>query len=332
MKKILFAGDRLFMKFGELEYFRTRAREADAEVVSTLGMDDREFRKAAEDTSAIAVIARRISSDIIGAMKRCELIMTFSVGYDCVDLAAATKAGIPVSNSPTYCSDDVANHVMTLILAVSRKLHVIIPEVSRGNWDYKYTKPITNYRDKVLGIVGLGKIGRQLVPKAKGFGMRIAAYDPYIADDIFELLDVKRVYELKDLLELSDYITINAPLTPETRHMFGKKQFLRMKTGSIIINTARGSIIDQGALVEALTDGMIAGAGIDVLEKEPLAPDNPLLSVPSALVTPHIAWYSEESFEANKVLGMDELVTVLNGGRPRHIVNPEIFGTTYKRI
>ena len=332
MKKILFAGDRLFMKFGGMDYFKTRAKEADAEVVSTLGMNDRDFQKAAGDAAAIAVIARHISSDIIDAMKRCELIMTFSVGYDCVDLAAATKAGIPVSNSPTYCSDDVANHTMTLILAVSRKLHLIIPEVSRGNWDYKYTKPITNYRDKTLGIIGLGKTGRQIVPKANGFGMNIAAYDPYIADDIFELLEVKRAYELKDLLEISDYLTIHAPLNPETRHMFGKEQFSRMKPGSIIINTSRGSIIDQNALVEALKNETIAGAGIDVLEKEPLTPDNPLLSVPSALVTPHIAWYSEESFEANKVLGMDELVTVLNGGRPRYIVNPEIFGTTYKRM
>ena len=188
MKKILFAGDRLFMKFGKMDYFNTRAKEADAEIVSTLGMNDQDFQKAAENAAAIAVIARHISSDIIGAMKRCELIMTFSVGYDCVDLAAATKAGIPVSNSPTYCSDDVANHAMTLILAVSRKLHLIIPEVSRGNWDYKYTKPISNYRDKTLGIIGLGKMGSNLALNAVDKGIKVVGKDVKPKPELSDIL------------------------------------------------------------------------------------------------------------------------------------------------
>ena len=331
MKKILLAGDRLFMKFPALNYFESRAPEADAEIVSTKGMSDDEFIEAAKDASAICVIARPIPKKLIESAKKCEIIMTLSVGYDCVDIEAATAEGIPVSNSPTYCSDDVANHAMTLILAVSRKLHKIIPEINKSNWDYKYTKPIFNYRGKKLGVIGLGKIGRKIVPKAKGFGMDVIAFDPYIADDIFELLGVERKYELNDLLDAADYITVHAPLTPETRNMIGEKELSRMKGTAFIVNTARGPIINQNALVNALNSESIAGAGIDVLEKEPLTPDNPLLSAKNILLTPHIAWYSEESFEANKILGMDEMINVLNGGRPRHIVNPEIFGRTYRK-
>jgi len=331
MKKILLAGDRLFMKFPALDYFESRAPEADAQIISTKGMSDQELIEAAKDASAICVIARPITKAVIEAMEKCEIIMTLSVGYDCVDVETATARGIPVCNSPTYCSDDVANHAMTLILAVSRKLHQIIPEVNKSNWDYKYTKPIFNYRGKKLAVIGLGKIGRKIVPKAKGFGMDVIAFDPYIADDIFELLGVERKYELRDLLKEADYVTVHAPLTAETRNMIGAEELSQMKKTAVIVNTARGPIINQEALVEALNSETIAGAGIDVLEKEPLTPDNTLLGAKNILITPHIAWYSEESFEANKILGMDEMVNVLNGGRPRHIVNPEIFGTTYKK-
>jgi D-3-phosphoglycerate dehydrogenase len=326
MKKVAFAGERLFMKFGDLDYFRERLKEADAEAIPVPGWNDEELIEEAGDAEAIVVIARKISGEIIGNMKNLKFIMTLSVGYDCVDVAAATEAGIPVSNSPTYCSDDVANHTMALLLAVSRKIHLLIPEVNKANWDYTYSKPIFNYTGKKLAILGLGKIGRKLVPKAKGFGMEVIAYDPYIADDIFELAGAGRRYELNQLLQEADYLSLHTPLTPESRYIIGRKELNLMKPSSIIINTARGSLIQETALVQALAAGEIAGAGIDVLEEEPITPGNPLLAEPKALITPHIAWYSEESFEANKVLGMDELVGVLNGHRPRYIVNPEIFG------
>ena len=330
-RKVLFAGDRLFMKFPSLEYFERRLAEADAIVVSTKGMDDAAFVQEAKDAAAIVVIARKIGADLIAAMEKPKLIMTLSVGYDCVDVEAATMRGIPVSNSPTYCSDDVANHAMALILSLSRKIHETIPRTRKAEWDYKFAKPVFNYRDKTLGIIGLGKIGRRIVPKAKGFGMRVAAYDPYLADDIFEQYGVERKYELTELLSVSDYITIHAPLTRETFHMVDGKAFETMKKSAFIVNTARGSIIEQDSLVRVLKNGDIAGAGIDVLETEPPSPDHPLLALENALVTPHIAWYSEESFLANIELGMDELVRVLNGQRPRFIVNPQIFGMENRR-
>ncbi len=326
MKKIVFSGQRLFMKFSNLEYFEKRAAEADAKIVSIHSESDEEFIQSARDASAIVVIARKISHEIIRSLEQCELILTLSVGYDCVDLKTATERGIPVCNTPAYCTDEVANHAMTLLLALARKIHLIIPQSKNAVWDYKYTRQIYNFKDNNLGIIGLGKVGRSIVPKARGFGMTIMAYDPYLDDDIFNLLGVNRKYELDDLLREADYITIHAPLTPETYHLIDERSFGIMKKNAVLINTARGKIIDENALCKALIDRQIDSAGLDVLEQEPPSNDNPILNISNAIVTPHVAWYSEESFKNDMVQGMDEIVNVLNGHRPRYIVNPEIFG------
>jgi len=331
LKKVLFAGDRLFMKYGGLEYFSKRLVDINAKAVSTKGMSDEEFIQEAQDAAAVVVIARRISRELLAKAKKLEFVMTLSVGYDCVDLEAATERGIPVSNCPTYCTDDVANHAMTLLLATTRKLNLTIPAVKAGDFGYSYTKPILNYRGRTLGIIGLGKIGRTIVPKARGFGMNLAAFDPYVDDDIFELLGVERKYELDELITDADFFTIHCLLTRETKGLIGINELKKMKNHAVIINTARGPIIDEEALARALEDGEIAGAGIDVFASEPPAADHPLITSPKTIVTPHIAWYSEESFRANMVLGMDELTGVLSGHRPRYIVNPVIFGTTYKK-
>ncbi|MBN1837189.1 MAG: C-terminal binding protein [Spirochaetales bacterium] len=326
MNKVIFAGQRLFMKFPKLEYFESRMSEADAELVCVRDESPGALIEAARDAAAVAVIARPIDRRLIETMERCRLILTLSVGYDCVDVAAATERGIPVCNTPAYCTDEVAGHAMTLALAVARKLHLILPRTRQGVWDYKFTRPLFSFRDKLLGIIGLGRVGRAVVPKAKGFGMRVAAYDPYLDDDLFALLGVERCYELADLLTRADYLTVHAPLTGETFHMLDEGALALMKPHAVLVNTARGPIVDEQALCKALETGGIAGAGIDVLDKEPPASDSPLLGLENALVTPHVAWYSEESHEADMVQGMDELVGVLTGHRPRFIVNPEIFG------
>lgn len=326
MKKVIFTGFRIFVKFKDFTYFENRAAEAGLEIVYVRSENDEDLIKEARNASAIVLIARNITSQIIDSMEKCELILTLSVGYDCVDVTAATAKKIPVCNTPAYCTDEVANHAITLVLSVARKIHLIIPNTRNAIWDYAYTKPVYNFKDKTFGIIGLGRIGRAIVQKAKGFQMKIAAYDPYVDDDIFRLKDVERKYELEDLLRESDYITIHAPLTPETYHMIDEKAFDIMKDSAVIVNTARGAIIDQEALCRALEGGKIAGAGIDVLEKEPPSKDTPLIKLNNAVVTPHIAWYSVESFKRDMVHGMEELINVLNGHRPRHIVNPEIFG------
>ena len=326
MEKVVFTGSRLFMKFPDLKYFADRLKDMNCKLVEVQDESNDVLKKELKDAVAVVLIARKLDAEIIGAMERCKVILTLSVGYDCVEVEAATERSIPVCNTPAYCTDEVSNHAMTLILALARKIHLIVPNSRKAIWDYKYTKQIYNFRNKTMGIIGLGRVGRALVPKATGFGMKVSAYDPYVEDDIFALLGVERKYELEDLLKAADYISIHTPLTPETHHLIDAQALAKMKKTAIIVNTARGPIVDEAALCEALDAGTIAAAGIDVLAKEPPAADNPLLAKENALVTPHVAWYSEESFEADMIDGMDELERILQGKRPRFIVNPEIFG------
>lgn len=313
------------MKFPDFDYFRKRAKEVDAELRLTQGKSDQEILQEVRDAVALVVIGHPITREMIEAAEQCKLIMTLSVGYDVVDLEAASERGIIVSNCPVYCSEEVAEHAITLTLAVARKLHELIPHVRDGGFDYKQARPIHSFRTRIYGIVGLGRIGRHSARKAQGLGMKVVAYDPYVDDDIFEMHGVERFYDLPPMLESVDYLSIHAPLTDETYHMIDSDALSRMKPQAVVVNTARGSLIDQAALEDALEKGVIGGAGIDVLETEPPSGEERLLTFPNAIVTPHIAWYSEESHEQNQIDGMDELVRVLQGHRPRHVVNPQIF-------
>ena len=314
------------MKFEGLEYFRARAKDEGLQIIEAQADGEEEFAEQIRAAHAITVIDRRISAQTIAALECCELIHTLSVGYECVDVAAATAAGIPVCNTPAYCTDEVANHAMTLLMSVARKIHIIMPATRSGVWNYNFARPILNFRNKTLGIIGLGRVGRMLVPKAKGFGIRVCAYDPYLDDDIFEMTGVDRCYELEHLLEQSDYVSLHTPLTPETMGMIGAPELELMKPSAVIINTARGAIWDEGAVGDALRNGTVAGAATDVLASEPPDPEHPFLQLKNMLVTPHVAWYSEESFRKEMTDGMDEIVRVLSGLRPWAIVNPEIFG------
>ena len=324
-RKIVTAGDRVYLKFFDLVFFYKKAEEAGARLQPFKGFDDHEFKKAISDTHALVLIDRQLRKDHIGVMDSCKIILALEVGYDFIDIKAATDRGIIVSNVPTYCTNDVAVHTFTLLLSAYKKIKTLLKETSGGGWNYNVGKPLYDVKGKVLGIIGLGRIGRALVPKAKGFDMEIAAYDPYLSDDIFDLMGVKRQYELEDLLAGSDYISLHVPLTDETYHMIGGNEFALMKKNAIILNTCRGKVIDEKALYKALESNIIAGAGVDVLEKEPPDADNPLLGCENIIVTPHTAWYTEDSMERLKSLGMDEVVRVLNGKRARFVLNPEVF-------
>ena len=325
MDKIVVTSRRFFMKFPDLSYFEERAKEVDASIVSVQAEDDETLINEVKDASVIVVIGRQVNKRIIDSMKNGKMILAMQVGYDCVDIDIATKKGIVVSNVPVYCTDDVANHAITLLLAVARNIKLLIAETSKAKWDYNVTKPMYNFKDKTLGIIGLGRIGRALVTKARGFGIKIQAYDPYIHDDIFKLLDVERTYELNELLETSDYISIHSPLTPETDRMINKKAINKMEKGSILINTARSRIVDYSALYQAVKNVRIAGAGIDVMDVEPPNKNDPILNCDRIIVTPHIAWYSEESLRNLMEYSMDEIIRVLKGKRPRWILNPEVL-------
>jgi D-3-phosphoglycerate dehydrogenase len=324
-RKIVSAGDRVYLKFFDLDFFHQKAKEAGAVFCPFKGFDDEKFKETISDADALVLIDRPLRKDHIRVMEKCRIILALEVGYDFIDVEEATGAGIIVSNVPAYCTDQVAVHTVTLLLTVNRRIKILAAETSGGGWDYNVCKPLYELKDRVLGIIGLGRIGRAVVPKARGFEMDIVAYDPYVSDDIFDLMGVKRCYELDELLGYADFVTLHVPLTGETHHMIDEKKFANMKNEAIIINTCRGKVINEKALYNALKNNIISGAGVDVLEAEPPERDNPLLRCENIVVTPHVAWYSEDSVERLKNQGMDEVVRVLNGKRSRYVVNPGVL-------
>ncbi len=324
-KKIVAAGDRVYLKFFDLQFFHEKAQEAHAAFVPFREFDEHKFKKEIADADALVLIDRPLTAEHIGVLQQCAIILALEVGYDFIDVKAATGKGIVVANVPAYCKNQVAVHAFTLMLAVNRKLKIMIGETARSGWNYKVGEPLFEIAGKTLGIVGLGRIGRSLVPKAKGFDLEVCAFDPYLDDDIFDLIGIRRCYELEDLLAESDIVSLHVPLTGETFHMIGENQLSSMKQDAILINTCRGKVVDEKALYAALIDNKIAGCGLDVLEREPPSSDNPLLGLDNAIVTPHTAWYSEISIRRLKEQGMDEVVRVLNGKRPWYAVNPEVL-------
>jgi D-3-phosphoglycerate dehydrogenase / 2-oxoglutarate reductase len=325
METIVVAGGRLFMKYPSLQGLEQRAARMGARVVAIRDEQESAFADAITEAVAVVVIARRVDAAALASMRRCRIVQTLSVGHDCVDVAAATRAGIAVSNTPAYCTDEVASHAITLVIAVARRLHQLIPATRAGTWDHHAARPIRAFAGATLGIVGLGRIGRRVAAMARGLGMRVTACDPYLADDVFALVGAERRHELADLVREADYVTIHAPLTAETRHLFDASTLALLRPQAVLVNTARGGLVDETALAAALEARAIAGAGIDVLEREPPAPDHPLLVSPYCLVTPHIAWYSEASLARGLEDGLDELERALRGERPRFVVNPEVL-------
>ena len=325
MKKIVTAGDRLYLKFPDPAYFRKRADEVDAELVSFKDPDDEKFKQVISDADALVLLYKPLGREHIEVLEKCRIIQVLQIGFELVDVEAATQKGIIVSNVPAYCTDEVANHAMMLLLALQKNLKALLGETASGGWSYKAGEPVLSLEGQTLGIVGLGRIGRRLVPKAKGFGLNVIAFDPYIHDDIFEMTGVERCYELDDLLPRADYVSLHVPLTGETRHLISAPELEKMRDSAFLINTSRGPVVDTGVLVGSLDRGVISGVGLDVLEKEPPETTDPLLNHPRITVTPHAAWLSSESTDRVRIQGMDEVVRVLQDKRPWYVVNQEVL-------
>lgn len=261
-----------------------------------------------------------ISKTVINGMERCKAIIRYAIGVDNIDVDTATKKGIYVCNVPDYGIDEVSNHTIALLLALVRKLKLMSKSVSEGNWDYSIGKPMFRTYGATLGVIGLGRIPSLVVKKLQGFDMRMVCYDPYVGTERAEQMGVELV-DLDTLLKTSDFITVNCPLNNETRHMIDAKAFAKMKSTAIIVNTARGGVICEKDLIEALQSGRIAAAGIDVVEKEPISIGNPLLAMDNVIVTPHMAWYTEEAVQTLQRMVAEEAVRILNGQKPKNPVN-----------
>jgi D-3-phosphoglycerate dehydrogenase len=258
---------------------------------------------------------------MIRQMTRCRIISRFGIGVDNVDIPAATERGIVVTKVPDYCIDEVSDHAMALLLSAVRKIPLANSLVQQGRWEMPAVVPIHRLRGTVLGLVGFGRIPQLVAPKAQAFGMRVVSFDPYIPKDVFDRAKVESV-DFPQLLKLSDYVSIHAPLLPETQGLFNADAFRQMKPHAYLINTARGPIVDEAALAHALDAGQLAGAALDVMTKEPPT-GSPLLGRPNVIITPHTSFYSEESLNDLETKAAEEVVRVLKGQAPKNPVNPE---------
>ena len=277
--------------------------------------------RVARDADALLATYAKITAEMIRQMTRCRIISRFGIGVDNVDIPAASERGIVVTKVPDYCIDEVSDHTMALLLSAVRKIPFANSMVHAGKWEMPAVVPIHRLRGTVLGLVGFGRIPQLVAPKAKSFGMRVVSHDPYIPKDIFERAGVESV-EFAELLKISDYVSIHSPLLPETEGLFNAGAFRQMKPHAYLINTARGPIVDEAALAQALDAGQLAGAALDVMPKEPPT-DSPLFGRANVIITPHTSFYSEESLVDLQTKAAEEVVRVLKGEAPKNPVNPE---------
>jgi len=275
--------------------------------------------EVARGADALLTTYAKIPAEIITQMTKCRIIARFGIGVDNVDIPTATNMGIVVTRVPDYCLDEVSDHAMALLLALVRKIPFANVRTHAGRWEMKAVAPIHRLRGTVLGLVAFGQIPQLVAPKAKAFGLRVVTYDPYVSDEVLARAGVERV-DFDELIKLSDYISIHAPLIPETHHLFDADVFRRMKPTAYLINTARGPIVDEAALGHALDLGQLAGAALDVMEKEPPA-GSPLLGRDNVIITPHTSFYSEESLVDLQTKAAEEVLRVLTGQAPRNPVN-----------
>ncbi|NLB53695.1 MAG: C-terminal binding protein [Syntrophomonadaceae bacterium] len=296
----------------------------DAEFIKCHCRNEEDLIAAVHDADAILVQYAQITRNVMAHMKKCRAIVRYGVGLDCIDLAAATEHGIMVANIPDYGLEDIADHVMALMLNCVRKITQLNQLVHEGKWDYKMAKPLYRLRGKTLGLVGFGNIARMAATKAKVFGMRPIAYDPYVDTEIARSYGVELV-DFDTLLGLSDVLSLHVPVTEQTIHLINEDTLMKMKNTGILINTARGALVDEAALAKALENHQIAGAGLDVSEKEPINPDNDLLTLPNVIITPHSAWYTEEAQDSLQQQAAQEIYRVLTGDRPLNLANSQVL-------
>jgi D-3-phosphoglycerate dehydrogenase len=264
----------------------------------------------------------QVSADLIDVGRRLRGIVKYGVGVDNIDLLAANERGIPVANCPDYGSGTVADHAFALLIALARRIVLQDTTFRRHGWYWPNERYCgVDLEGKILGIIGLGKIGRKMAQRAAGFDMRVVAYDPYIDVGLVEADGYKvRFVTIDELLSSSDFVSVHCTLTPETRHLLGERELRAMKPSAFLIDVSRGAIIDESALMQGLQDGWFAGAGLDVFPSEPLADGHPLLSMANVVVTPHLAWYTCEAAARQSQQAADAVLDFLAGRRPRSVV------------
>lgn len=316
--------------FITLEPERQVLEAAGVELVPTQSRSEAELIENCRLADALLVEYAVVSAPVVSALERCRVIVRYGVGYDSLDVAAATAKGIWACNVPDYSLDEVSSHALALMLALARKLVPLNSSVQAGQWDVQVAKPIFRINGQTVGILGFGRIGAALGRKVAALGCRVLANDPFLSAEQIAQRGGQAA-DLETLLRESDFVSVHSPLTPETRHLINERTLRLMKPTAYVINTARGPLVDALALARALRENWIAGAGLDVTEPEPIPADHPLIGLPNCLLTPHAAYYSEESFVDLKTLAAQEVVRVLRTGEPKNALNPEVRARAAER-
>jgi D-3-phosphoglycerate dehydrogenase len=301
--------------FPSLEPAMAALKRLDPEIRLANSTSEADILDVAREADGVLVTYAKLPGDLLRQLQRCKVIGRFGLGVDNIDIKAATALNIVVTYVPDYCLQEVADHVMALVLALARKVPFSNSLVQQGRWEMPAVVPIRRLEGQVLGLVGLGNIPRRVVPKAMAFGFKVVAHDPYVPAAIAREFGLELV-SFERLLEISDFISLHAPLTAQTRGLFDADAFRRMKKGAYVVNTARGPLLDEAALVAALDAGHLGGAALDVVASEPLSKESLLLGRPNVIVTPHIAFYSVEALEELQTKCATDVARVLSGEDP----------------
>lgn len=314
--------------YGDIDIEKGILEPVGADVVGLQATSETDLLEAASYCDAMMNQYARVGAQTIDRMTKCKVIARYGVGVDIVDVDAATQNGILVTNVRDYCTEEVADHAMALWLSIVRRLDAYNRATHAGEWRWQTGRPIYRVRGRTMGIVSFGKIGQAIAERARAFGVQIIAYDPYLDAETVAQLGARKVAK-DELLAEADYICMQAPMTSETRHFLSVAEFARMKPGMIIVNTGRGPTIDNKALYRAIADGIVSGAGLDDTKEEPAKrarwspSENPLFSLDQVIITPHSAYYSEESIRTAREVAASEVARVLCGQGPLNAVNSD---------
>ena len=294
------------------------------EVMVAGGGSADEIIALAPQADAILTCWKDVPAEALDIAPNCRVVSRYGIGLDNIPIGRATELGMLVTNVPDFCLEEVSDHVMALLLATARQLFPLARTPGRSDWTRETPRPIPRVKGQTLGLIGFGNIARALVSKALGFGLRVMAYTPRLRpEDAPQGVEVTN--DLATLLAASDYVSIHCPLTEETAHLIDDAALAQMKPNALLINTSRGGVIDESALVQALKEGRIAGAALDVTDPEPPSGDNPLLSLENVIVTPHAAFYSVAATAELARKAAENVVTVLRGEVPKTLVNAEVL-------
>jgi D-3-phosphoglycerate dehydrogenase len=322
--------------FGDVDMERPIVEAAGLRLIAAQCKTEDEVIDAARDADAIIAQYATVGARAIGALTRCQVIARYGTGVDIIDVEAATRRGILVTNVPgDWCEDEVADHTLALLLAVGRKICIYDRATRRGTWQWRSGRPVHRLRGSAAGLLSFGATAQAIAARASGFGLRVLAHDQRLSAEDITAKGATPV-SFDELLELADYLVVQSALTEQTHHLIGAEELRRMKRTAFLINTAPGPIVSDDALYRALSEGWIAGAGLDDLEEEPVKrrnwkPINPLFTLPNVVVTPHAACYSEEAIRTVRDFAAHEVVRVLTGQQPLSPVNAEELAAPWAR-